>query len=195
MKIYLARHGQTTGDVEDRYGGSYDDSLTIDGVKQANDLADKLKDKNIKTIYCSPKKRVIETFDEILKKTKANFYIIENLKERNQYGIISGLTKTEALEKFPEEVEKLQQHPYNNFVTNSESYKKFSNRIKYSFNNLVNETEEDFLIITHSGPIRVLFREFFNWGEFKKIGDCALIEIDYNSKEFKLISMCEAELL
>jgi broad specificity phosphatase PhoE len=195
MKIYLARHGQTTGDVEDRYGGSYDDSLTIDGVKQANNLADKLKEKNIKTIYCSPKKRAIETLDEILKKIKANFYIVENLKERNQYGIISGLTKAEAGEKFPEEVEKLQQHPYNNFVTGSENYKKFSDRIKYSFNNLISETEEDFLIITHGGPIRVLFREFFNFGEFKKIDDCALIEIDYANEEFKLVSMFGAELL
>jgi len=28
MKIFLIRHGETTGDIENRYGGSYDDHLT-----------------------------------------------------------------------------------------------------------------------------------------------------------------------
>lgn len=28
MKIFLIRYGETTGDVEDRYGGWYDDHLT-----------------------------------------------------------------------------------------------------------------------------------------------------------------------
>jgi hypothetical protein len=28
MKIYLIRHGETTGDVEGRYGGDFDDSLS-----------------------------------------------------------------------------------------------------------------------------------------------------------------------
>lgn len=35
MKIYLIRHGQTTGDVEDRYGGAYDDELTDKGKNEA----------------------------------------------------------------------------------------------------------------------------------------------------------------
>lgn len=34
MKIYLVRHGETTGDVEDRYGGWYDDHLTDRGKEQ-----------------------------------------------------------------------------------------------------------------------------------------------------------------
>lgn len=43
MKIYFCRHGQTTGDVEDRYGGNYDDRLTELGLNQSKELAKKLK--------------------------------------------------------------------------------------------------------------------------------------------------------
>lgn len=42
MKIYLIRHGQTTGDVEDRYGGAYDDELTDKGKNEAPQISYKL---------------------------------------------------------------------------------------------------------------------------------------------------------
>jgi len=47
MRIYLIRHGQTTGDLGDRYGGDYEDHLTEEGKKQSQKLANKLKNKNI----------------------------------------------------------------------------------------------------------------------------------------------------
>jgi len=53
MRIFLCRHGQTTGDIEDRYGGSYDDHLTDEGIKQSEDLAEKLKKSGIQKIYTS----------------------------------------------------------------------------------------------------------------------------------------------
>ena len=55
MKIYLIRHGQTTGDLEDRYGGDYDDHLTEAGRKQSQRLAGKLASSGIEIIFCSPK--------------------------------------------------------------------------------------------------------------------------------------------
>lgn len=54
MKIYLIRHGQTTGDIENRYGGSYDDELTDEGQIQAHNLADKLMNSAIQILFCSP---------------------------------------------------------------------------------------------------------------------------------------------
>jgi broad specificity phosphatase PhoE len=66
MKIYLIRHGETTGDVEDRYGGDYDDHLTSKGKDQAKKLAEKIKDFGIERIFTSPRIRAKET-SEILK--------------------------------------------------------------------------------------------------------------------------------
>jgi alpha-ribazole phosphatase len=194
MKIFLVRHGQTTGDVEEKYGGNYDDCLTEEGKKQAIMLAEKVSGKNVKNIFCSSKIRAVETAEIISKKIGVESIIVDNLRERNMFGVLSGLTKSDAQEKFPEEVKRLEAHEYNNFVTNSENYKFFVNRIISSFQRLLDECEHDFLIVTHSGPIRVLFREYFKFGEFKNIGDCALIEIEDKEESFKIISIQGAEL-
>ena len=61
MKIFLIRHGETTGDIEDRYGGDYDDHLSEKGKQQSKELAEKLKNKGIELIFHSPRIRATET--------------------------------------------------------------------------------------------------------------------------------------
>lgn len=53
MKIYLIRHGESTGDIEKRYGGSYDDHLTEKGRQQIQETTEKLLGKNIEFIFSS----------------------------------------------------------------------------------------------------------------------------------------------
>ena len=195
MKIYLIRHGQTTGDIEDRYGGAYDDLLSEKGREQIKELAEKLKGKNIEIIFHSPLTRAKETAQFVGHFIGAKLVEIENLKERNQYGVLSGLTKKEAKEKFPQEVEKLKVHPYLNYVTDSESYEDFVPRIVKAFEEIVaNEEYETIAIITHGGPIKALFREFFQLGEFKEINDCAIIEINKEDHAYGVVAMDGAEL-
>jgi broad specificity phosphatase PhoE len=197
MKIYLIRHGETTGDVEDRYGGVYDDSLSGKGKEQVKELAEKLSEKNIKAIYYSPLVRAKETAQFVGHVFGAKLFEIDDLKERNMYGVLSGLTKKQALEKFPCEVEKLKVHPYLSYVSNSESYEDFVSRIIKAFEKIIelNEENKTIAIITHSGPIRVLFREFLQLGEFKKLGDCVIIEIEKDEHSFAILSLDNAELI
>ena len=54
MKIYLIRHGQTTGDVEDRFGGTYDDHLSDEGVSQVNKMSKMIYNLGIQIIFSSP---------------------------------------------------------------------------------------------------------------------------------------------
>lgn len=194
MKIYLVRHGQTTGDVENKYGGKYDDELTKEGESQAQELAKKLSEKNINYIFSSPLKRAIQTSEIISKELKIEFDIIDNFRERNMYGGLSGLTKEEAKEKHAEEVEKLEKHPYNTFVTNSEYYKRFVNRLIPSFERIINEFEGNLLIVTHGGPIKTLFRELFKFGEIKEINDCCLVEIEIENNDYKIVKLDGVEL-
>ena len=39
MKIFIVRHGETTGDLEDRYGGDYEDHLTLHGKEESKEAA------------------------------------------------------------------------------------------------------------------------------------------------------------
>src|SRR6056297_1925659 len=61
MKILLIRHGETTGDLEDRYGGSYDDHLTDKGREQLAHTATQVADKGIEIIFHSPLIRARES--------------------------------------------------------------------------------------------------------------------------------------
>src|SRR5262245_32841169 len=103
MKIYLIRHGQTTGDLEDRYGGSYDDHLTKKGQEQIRAKAQRLHGKSIEIIFSSPLIRTKETAEIIRTDVEVPIEYVDGLRERH-YGILTGLTKEEAKQKYPEAV-------------------------------------------------------------------------------------------
>jgi len=195
MKIYLIRHGETTGDIEDRYGGDYDDHLTEKGKQQAQDLAQYLKNKNIEIIYHSPKIRARETTQIINHYLNLKLQEITDLRERNAYGILTGLIKSQAKQKYPEQVAELLRDKLYHKVKNSEDYDSFKKRVTIAFDKIThNQKYSTIAIVCHGGPISCIVRELLNLGEFKKLGDCAVLEIERNSKSYKLIKLTNAEL-
>ncbi|MAG45393.1 MAG: hypothetical protein CMH63_01310 [Nanoarchaeota archaeon] len=194
MKIFLIRHGQTTGDIEDRYGGDYEDHLTEKGEQQSRKLASKLKDKNIEIIYHSPRIRATETAKIVSKSLNLKLIKIQDLRERNAYGILTGLIKSKAKEKYPKEVDKLQKDKLNHNVQGSENYSSFKKRIIRVFNDLTDKSNEAVAIISHGGPISTITRELLKLGELKYLGDCAILEIEKTNKKFKLLGLDGAEL-
>lgn len=110
MKIYLMRHGQTTGDIEDKFGGDYDDRLTELGKSQAKELAKKLKNLNIEKIFYSPRIRAAETAEIVNKATNILIEQVDDLRERNAYGILTGKLKSEAKVENLDPGEKRVQH-------------------------------------------------------------------------------------
>jgi probable phosphoglycerate mutase len=87
MKIYLIRHGQTTSDIEDRYGGAYDDELSNEGITQTYDLADKLGNSGIQILFCSPLIRAQQTAKILKSKLNCEIKTVKDLRERNKNGI------------------------------------------------------------------------------------------------------------
>jgi broad specificity phosphatase PhoE len=174
MVIYLIRHGQTTGDVEDRYGGDYDDNLTELGKQQAKDLAEKLAGFGIEVIYCSPKIRAQETAKILHESIPANCISINDFRERNCYGVLSGMTKAEAAEKYPEQVKLLKDQ--RSTIKGAEDYKSFGNRIKADLGKVCSGQYETVAIVTHGGPIHYIFREILKKSEVT-IGDCAYAKL------------------
>ena len=127
MKIFLIRHGQTTGDIADLYGGTYNDHLSAKGVKQAKELILNLKDKGIEIIFSSPYNRARETAEIIARNIAVPIEIKTDLRERNAYGFMDGKSKQEMAEKYPEEVAKAQD--YRLTVREGEEYEYFKKRI------------------------------------------------------------------
>jgi probable phosphoglycerate mutase len=193
MKFYLARHGETTSDIEGRYGGDYDDHLTAKGIEESKELAKKLSRKGIEAVYYSSRARADETAKIVISELKVPSSSMDNFKERNNYGVLTGLTKAEALEKFPNEVKKLEADSKNHLVAGSESYAHFKERVLRAFGAVANEEHKTVAIITHSGPIRVILRELAK-KELASIDDCAIIEIEEADGAVKIISAENAEL-
>jgi broad specificity phosphatase PhoE len=194
MKIYLIRHGQTTADVEDRYGGDYDDHLTGLGKKQAQELAGKLKGRGIEVIYHSPMIRATETARIITNDLSLELRVVPDLRERNVCGVVTGLTKTEARERFPDQVEELSKGTIYPKVKGSEQYNPFKERVLKAFGQVTSSDYSTIAVITHGGPISCIVRELLRLGELKRLGDCAILEINKNGKEYKLVNMDNAEL-
>ncbi len=188
MKIFFIRHGETTGDVENRYGGDYNDHLTEKGKEQSAILAEQLKDKNIDVIFSSSLIRAQETSKFISEKIGCEIIIEPSLKERNQYGILTGMEKEEAKERYSELVELLKDK-YNT-IEGAETCENFSARITEVFHKITNDSQYDCIaIVSHGGPLRILFRDILKWGELKNpVGDCAFVQLEKNGEAFSWVS-------
>jgi broad specificity phosphatase PhoE len=191
MKILFIRHGQTTGDLEDRYGGAYDDHLSEEGIKQAEILLLELKNKGIELIISSPLLRAQETA-RIIASLGCPLIIESNFRERNQYGILSGMVKSEAREKYPELVEKLKNRL--NTISEAESYEDFSHRTQAAFKSLLNKKQSCLAVIWHGGQMRVLFRDILLQGELEAIGDCAWVELEDKEGQLTINEVKRIEL-
>jgi len=184
MKIYLIRHGQTTGDIENRYGGDYDDELTDEGKIQAHKLAGKIAGSGIQVIFCSPLIRAQQTAKIVSTKLHCEIKTIKDLKERNQNGILTGMIRDEAKLKYPELSEQVKD--YRNQIEGAESYEDFVARIKKAFSEISNATNYSTIgIVTHGGPIRAIFREILKDREID-IADCAYAVLNFDDQKLSL---------
>ena len=189
MRIHFIRHGETTGDVEDRYGGAYDDELSQAGREQGETLAAILATSGIEGLYVSPLKRAQETAGYIARTTHAEIVTVAGLRERNQYGVLTGVTKTVACEMRPDLVEAFGDRM--NTIEGAESYEDFSSRIETAVESILSQAQREgrrkIGVVWHGGPMRVLFRDILSWGELSKIGDCSTVELDYEEGDWRFV--------
>ncbi len=142
MKIYLVRHGEVISNALKHYNEDSDD-LTELGIKQAEELREKIKTIEIDAIFCSTLLRAKHTASIINENHKPIIYD-DRIKERN-VGDLAGrpLTVTNRDE-------------YWNYNTSlqygtSENIKLFFKRVYQFLEELKNQPYECILIVAHSG--------------------------------------------
>lgn len=194
MKIYLIRHWETTWDIEDRFGGDYDDHLTEKGKEQAQELANKLLGKGITIIYSSPKIRACETSNEVANILNIPVIILDDLRERNNYWVLSGMTKDEAKQKYPEEFEKILKDKTYHDVMGSESYGEIKKRVLNIFSDIVKQQKDTIAIISHGGVISTYVREYLTDGKNIKLRDCEILELVNENGYVRIESFENAKL-
>lgn len=183
--MFFIRHGETTGDIENRYGGDYDDHLSEKGQEQSRRVAFTLKGEGIKKILASTLSRARETASVIAAESGCSIETRDDIRERNQYGILTGMKKEDAKKSYPDLVEALKDRL--NTIEGAESYQDFSERVMKGFDAILSSEHEAVAIVTHGGPLRVLFRDYLKWGELREIGDCCFVELEGRGKDIRFI--------
>ncbi|QBD75584.1 histidine phosphatase family protein [Ktedonosporobacter rubrisoli] len=109
MRLYLIRHCEFVGQVEDRYSRIADFSLTEKGKEQAYMLGKQLQSVHLQAIFSSPLARAYETAAIIAQELTPPLpiMVIKDLQERNVYGILSGVKRSEATKLFQHVLKKL----------------------------------------------------------------------------------------
>lgn len=142
MKVYIVRHGQVLHNTLKMYS-TEDDDLTDIGIKQAEELREKIKDINFDIVISSPLLRATHT-EHILTNYDNNIIIDERLRERS-CGTLSG-----------ESMDVTDREEYWNYYSNieygiNENIKDFFNRVYDFLDELKTKNYNTVLIVAHSG--------------------------------------------
>lgn len=151
MKVYIVRHGQTNSNLAEIYN-LLEEDLNENGIVQAKDLSEKIKELKYEIIYCSPLKRTIHTANIINFQNKEIIYD-ERLVER-KHGKLAGMSwKTVDREKH--------WNYYNNEkYADEESVQELFKRVYDFLEELKNKDYNSVLVVAHSGVSKAFYSYF-----------------------------------
>ncbi|MDP1695383.1 MAG: phosphoglycerate mutase family protein [archaeon] len=111
LKIYIFRHGQTTYNRDLRFTGFHNPGLTKLGIKQAEKISKKLKNKKFQIAFYTHLKRSKQTLKEILKYHPECTKLVKDdrIIERN-YGKLNGSTHSAFIKKIGKKLYNLEVH-------------------------------------------------------------------------------------
>ncbi|MBU5427451.1 histidine phosphatase family protein [Tissierella pigra] len=201
MEILVVRHGQSVADLEERHEGRADFELTELGCKQAKYAANWIKEHyEINTILSSPLKRAAKTAEFISEETGVGIIFDDELMEWNN-GLLAGLYRSEANEKFP--LPEGGRKPHDEFAE-SESYINFRARAEIFWSKFIykyerEESKSRICIVSHGGMINTLFRSFMmlpvNTDSYISTGDTGIHLWKVSGNERRIIFLNKQEHL
>jgi broad specificity phosphatase PhoE len=159
MYILFLRHGESQDDLENRYGGWGDFPLTEKGREQVSFKIDSIKElkKDFKVILSSPLARALTSAKILSENLNIPVEVLEYIKERNTYGILTGMEKNEAKSKYPDQVEN---YGNENYVDGSERKEDIDQRVKKALDIIKNKGLKNVIVVTHGVFLKHLFALF-----------------------------------
>lgn len=173
MKVYIVRHGQVPHNALKQYN-TLDEDLNELGVKQAEELRDKIKNMNFDIIISSPLIRAKHTAD-IININNNKMILDDRIKERD-VGDLSG-----------KPLEITNREEYWNYYTTiqygtSENIQEFFKRVYNFLDELKTKDYKSVLIVAHSGVSKAFngYFEGINDGKFLNRGlkNCEIKEYE-----------------
>lgn len=154
-RLLLIRHGQTKLHRSDRFWGKTDIGLSDTGLKQAEQLCNRLARYKIDAIYASTLSRASDTAEIIASRHKVRVVQAEELCECS-FGYAEGLTFREISKRYPDLARELGSWKATAFP-GGESLEQLNQRVRVFINRLNQHPPESTIaIVSHGGPLRLM---------------------------------------
>eukprot|EP01024_Parvocaulis_polyphysoides_P012337 TRINITY_DN14442_c2_g1_i2.p1 TRINITY_DN14442_c2_g1~~TRINITY_DN14442_c2_g1_i2.p1 ORF type:complete len:272 (-),score=26.16 TRINITY_DN14442_c2_g1_i2:115-840(-) len=193
--LLIVRHGETDWNVNHIIQGQSKDDPPLNdlGVQQAWALMSKLQCKfqqnyfqlnglnqneqkcEIKQIFSSDLLRTKQTAEIMSEGLGLQINFVEGLRERH-LGDLQGYTIQEARQNAPHALQALQTNdPLQEIPGGGESFCQFEQRVRNSIQKISDENEgEIVLVVTHGGPLGVIYQYVTNQNHKGKNVNCAI---------------------
>ncbi len=160
IKIYIARHGETTWNAEGKIQGWSDPELSPLGYSQSLALLEHLKDRPIQAIYSSSLQRSYLTAQPIAQHLGLPIRKQNELKEIG-FGILEGKNLFQFDEELKREWNRFKDDRFSYRIPGAENYADVANRLRPFVKRILREHEgEEILIVGHRVVNRLLIGMF-----------------------------------
>ncbi|WAM30642.1 histidine phosphatase family protein [Caldicellulosiruptor naganoensis] len=185
-RFYLVRHGETDWNKYNKVQGSIDTDLNETGIEQAKKIAERLKDEKIDIIFSSTLKRAYLTAYEIKSfHPEIPLKLTDKLNEIN-FGEWEGLSFEELEKRYSETYKLWKESPDKTTFPGEGSLYNVMERIKSFFEEILNESYSNVVIVTHGGIIKlaIIYLLELPLDFYKKcwIGNASLSIVDIKEK-------------
>ena len=156
IKIYIARHGETTWNEQGRIQGRSDPELSSKGVDQSVALLSQLKDQPLSAIYTSTLQRSIHTAEPLAEHLSLSIQRQPELDEI-AFGMLEGKWLFHFDEESKEEWERFKNDRFTYHIPGAENYADVANRIKPFMMRILQEHQgQEVLVVGHRVVNRLL---------------------------------------
>ena len=182
-QVWLIRHPEVEDAYPQRFVGFHDAGLSVQGIQQAECLAEFLQRQNLERIISTGLERTDYLARMIAQAANIAWEVEPSLKEMH-FGRWDGLSAKEVQEAEPELYEACVRADMNFRFPEGESIQEFFDRIKSGLDKVIKETDDEVVVvITHGGVVRMALIDLLeldfqsNWRFCIDYGSLSVLEI------------------
>jgi len=152
----LVRHGATVLGTDDRFAGSTDVLLSVEGRIQAERLGQRLAGESFAAVYGSSLQRAVETATIVARPHGLPVTVLDDLREID-HGRWEGLLRSEAAALYPDEYAAWERDPFTVAPLGGESGQSVLDRARRAFQEVVvAHPGQIVLVVSHKATIRLV---------------------------------------
>jgi len=155
-RVFLVRHGATTLSSEDRFAGSTDVPLGVEGRDQAERLADRLAAAPLAAVYSSPMRRSVETAEIVARPHGLGLTLVDGLREID-HGRWEGCRRADVQREYATEYAAWERDPVTFAPSGGESGQHVLDRAMPAMDAIVRaHAGQSVLVVSHKATNRLL---------------------------------------